>query len=128
MIQVRLFAQFGNQLFQYVIGKLLAGKTGLSYTPPLYFKDKAGKPVVWGGEPFFHMRPTPGKVIGGQPLVIDCIHYWPLDILDGRRPIFIRQGYFQRYDYYRPFKDRIRHELAIPEDRFVTAVDDAVYI
>jgi len=128
-IDVRFDGRIGNQCMQYVVGKILALRTGVRYDPPASFVDGKRKPVIWSGEPLFTMKPTPGKSIATLPSTrrnYAHVHWANLDALEIASPI---EGYFQRYELIREYKDRIRNEwLKIPDDRFLPTDPDAVYI
>lgn len=131
MIYMQFCGQWGNQLFQYVIAKIVAERTGLAYAPPDTFYAKNGDPVRWTGEPLVTMQPTPGRVMqahrdGWQR--VNAIHWADLDAIDSERPVFMT-GFFQRYELVKPWKEKIRTQwLAISPDRFIATDPDAVYV
>ena len=131
MIQMQFCGQWGNQLFQYVLAKILAERTGLAYQPPPEFCRKDGQPVSWSGPPLFRMTPTPGRVLQADPAdwqIIDATHWVDLDEIKGDRPVLLR-GFFQRYSLYQPWKDQIKNDwLRIPPERFAETDPEAVVI
>ncbi len=129
MIRTRLIGQLGNQLFTYVIGKILAVKTGMRYDPPTEFLDKTGGHVKWSADPIWRMLPTDGRECAGKPHVISTGQWYDLDSLSNEVPLYIEYGYFQNYGLIRNWKAQIREEwLKIPTHRFVETRDDTVYM
>lgn len=128
MITQRYVGQIGNQLIAYVIGKILAEKTGLRYEPPA-FKGKHAEPLVWSGDPFFVPQPTEGKIAEGEPVISRCDQWCDLDAFDDSRPIVLHRGFYQRYELFADYKETIRNDwLRIPDDRFVETDDATCYI
>lgn len=129
MIAVKFMGQIGNQLFQYLVGKILAEKTGLFYHPPPSFMDKGGHPVKWSSRPIWKMTPTPGCAIAEPERKYHLMHELDWDAFDPNSRTTITHGYFQKWANFAPWKERIRQEwLPISEDRFVETDDDAVYV
>lgn len=129
MISVKFMGQIGNQLFQYLVGKILAEKTGLMYPSPPSFLDKGGHPVRWSGKPIWKMTPTPGIHIMDTERKYHLMHVLDWDAFDPTCKITITHGYFQKWANFRAWKDRIRNEwLPIPRERFVETDDEAVYV
>lgn len=135
MIQMQFAGQFGNQLHQYVTAKIIAERTGLAYAPTPTFFNKSGACLMWSGEPYLTMTPTPGRVLragteGWQ--VVSAMQWIDLDSIRGDRPVSLR-GYFQRYELLRPWKDKIRNEwLHASGERITKAIyasdPEAVYV
>ena len=100
MVEVRYKARLGNNLFQYCLGRIIAERLGfaLAASPLEGFPHTAQ--IVDGAR-----HSAPEQVLSGQRIDIDAI-------LNDRRPRrIILDGWFQRYEYYRPFRDQIRHWL-----------------
>ena len=97
-------------MFQYCIGKILADRTGQEYRPPKRWLNKRGRPVAWTDNQFIVMEPTKGFHATGEPQVISASHWLDMDSIDPTRPIYIRYGYFQRYELLKPYKDHIRND------------------
>ena len=99
MIEVRYRSRFGNRLFQYCLGRILAEELGFAL-------DAA--PI----EGF----PGTTEAVAGQahagPVVVLTGHALDLSaILRDRTPRrIVLDGFFQRYEYYRPYRERIRRE------------------
>jgi len=56
----RYIGQWGNQLCQAAVCKILADRTGLPWTPPSGWLTKSGKPLHWAGAPIVEVEGTPG--------------------------------------------------------------------
>lgn len=116
MVEVRYKARFGNNLFQYCLGRILAEELGfaLQADPIPGFPNTAQR--VTGAT---HVGPE--QILSGQ-----CI---PLEgILADRSPRRIQMhGWFQRHEYFRPHQARIREWLAFdPAIRQPEEVPDVV--
>lgn len=120
--------QVGNQMFDYAMGKVIAERTGLRYKPPPRWLDKRGRPLRWTNTPLFLPVESPGDTAHGQSQNLSVTHWIDLDELDPTRPIVLSHGYYQRYELFRPYKDRIRNEWLKIQPPFVTTLTDAVYI
>lgn len=128
MLLVPFTGQFGNQLFQYCLGRIVAARTGLTYQPGLEWLTKSRRPVTWKGPRFL---PTPrgvrGKTLPGTAQTIKTAHWLDLESIRSDRPVRLL-GWFQRYELYKPWKSQIRTEW-LPLLREFPATDpDAVYI
>jgi hypothetical protein len=128
MITVKFIAQPGNQLFAYVLGKVLSERTGLTYLPPAAFLDKNGKPVRWSAEPLWTMTPTCAKQLDGHPIKYRFYQHVDWTVFDSTRPIYVTNGYFQRLENFAGYLDEIREWLRIDPKRFVTIDPHAVYV
>ncbi len=129
-VKIYFAGQFGNQLFQYCIGKILAESRGLAFTPPPDFVDRDDHPVVWSGPPIFTMRPTTGLTYPEEwALQFGAYHWYDFDSLPTGRPLHVCYGHWCRYELYKSWKTRIREDwLRIPPERFVETDPEAVYI
>lgn len=99
VIEVRYRGRFGNHLFQYCFGRILAEELGFALR----------------AEPISGFPGTAAEVSG-------AVHEGPVVVLDGHvvdLPAILRDrsprrivldGYFQRYEYYRPYREPIRAE------------------
>jgi len=131
LIQYRLIGQAANQIIQHWTGLIIADKSGLQYSPCRDFiADKHSKPVKWTGEPLFELKPSAGRVLAGNPHVVDALQYIDFDqVCDGKKPIAVRQLYAQTFSLFRDYKDHIRDDwFHIPKHRYVETDEDAVYI
>lgn len=115
LVRARLMGRLGNHLFIHCFARILASRLGCGFqAPPI-----AGFPNTATGD---HRRQEAGDrrtelVLDGQDVDIEE--------LAARRPLPRRvclQGYFQRYEYYRPYKDLIRNEWLQFEP--VAGIDD----
>lgn len=112
MIAFHWKSRFGNQLFQYCLGQILHRQTGLAvYFPPTFAQDKLHRRPVIG---LWRPRSRPGRVLDGPPLTYADPHHWDPQVLQENRPL-IMCGWWQQYEYYRPWKGQIRKEwLPLP--------------
>jgi Glycosyl transferase family 11 len=105
MVEVKYMGLFGNRLYEYCLGRIIAETLG--------YKLKA--------------EPIPGFTSSGQ--TVDGLDYsdgaveelagMKIDlaaVLNNRTPrkILLR-GYFQRYEYFQPYKDLIRKKWLVPD-------------
>jgi hypothetical protein len=105
MVAVKYMGLFGNKLYEYCLGRIIAEHLG-------YKLDAA---------------PIPGFTSTGQ--TVDGLDYsdGPIEelagqkidlaaVLDNRTPRkIILRGYFQRYEYFQPHKDLIRNRWLVPD-------------
>lgn len=103
MIEVRYQDRLGNNLFQYCMGRILAEELGFGLKcDPL---------------PGF---PNTAEIVAGP------LHEGPLEIITGHAIPFrsmikdttprhiVLEGWFQRAEFYKPYRDRIRRWLEMP--------------
>lgn len=128
MITIPFLGQWGNQLFQYCMGRILAQRTGQEYWCPLEWRKKNGDPVGYANGPIVpHPTPVAGRAVmdavdyGFRP------HWFDADKVDLSRGISVA-GYFQRYEILKPYKDQIRNDWLKLQQSFVKTYPDAVYI
>jgi len=100
MIEVRYRDQLGNNLFQYCFGRILAEELGYKLlAEPIPGFPNTNDPIE--GKEYT----SPVEYIGGH--VVD-FH----SLLRNKEPRkIIVDGYFQRYEYYKPYKRRIKEWL-----------------
>lgn len=124
-----LTGQFGDQLFQYVAGKIMAEVTGLSYVPPFSFLTQHGHPVTWSSSPVFIMTPTLAKVIrkGGFAKQFIGEHWIDWNEFKGSSQVFM-QGFFQRYECIKPWKEQIKSQWLVPQVSVPTSNASTLYI
>ena len=127
MIQTRALGQWGNQAFQYVVGKIVAERTNNAYLPPGQWFDKRGRPLQWHGPEFFRQDCTPG--IGRQTHVANIagMHWLDIDALPRDRDLNLT-GYWQRYELLAPYKDRIRNDWLKIRTELPAINSEAIYI
>jgi hypothetical protein len=121
--------QFGDQMFQYVAGKIMAEVTGLSYVPPHSFLTPYGHPITWSGDPLFQLsttiatrlpiRENPKEFIGSH--WIDWNEY-----KDASR-VFM-QGMFQRYECIKPWEQKIKSDWLQVKVSIPSSDPSALYI
>lgn len=129
MITVPFVGQLGNQFFCYVIGKILAERTGQAYHPNQEWLTKSGEHIKWIGPRLFPPPlPTAGRNVTVGHVQRNPTMYW-IDFkrFDKNHPILAR-GFFQRYELLYPYKQRIQKEwlkLLVP---YIETDPQAVYI
>jgi len=101
LIEVRYKARLGNNLFQYCLGRILAEELGFA----LLAEPIPGFPNT--AQPVNGVRVEgPEKRLTGQRIDL-------AGILADRRPRrIVLDGWFQRYEYYRPYRAKICEWLA----------------
>lgn len=128
MIKIRPIGQAGNQMFSYVMGKILAERTGQEYKPPPRWLTRRRRPVTWTEEPLFFKRATSGNRLTKAEQQISAMHWIDLDAIDPSRPITILFGYFQRYELLKPYKEKIRNDWLKLQGSFFETLLDSLYI
>lgn len=129
MITLRFHGRVGNQAIEHLFCKVLADKTGMHYSPPPYLMDKEYRPLQWTDEPLFQLLPSWGRMVPGLPQTIKARHWFDFSTVDPNRPIIVREGFFQRWELFAPYLDKIRNEwLRIEPRRFMPTDDDAAYL
>lgn len=107
MVEVKYTGRLGNNLFQYCFGRILALRLGYKLkADPIQGFSNTKKEV--GG---FDYSPYPEQVLlSSQPKIkrnridIDAI------CKDRSNRKIVVDGYFQRYEHYKPYKDLIRND------------------
>lgn len=129
MISLRFHGRFSNNIIQHAFCKVLAERTGLAYFPPPYLLDKDYRPLAWSDEPLFKLTPTDGLRLTGVPRAIKARHWFDFQTVKSDWPIVVREGFFQRWELFAPYLDKIRNEwLKIEPRRFVPTDDNAAYL
>jgi len=129
VITANLIGQWGNQAIIYVTAKILADMTGMAYVPRPEFLTKSGSPVTWHQDiPLFVMEPTFGQSMSHRPRLFYGPHWINPGAINSRCPIHLAGGYYQRYEFLRPYKDEIRNEWLRLRKPFVATDPDAVYV
>lgn len=127
-IRVDLIGQLGNQKFAYCFAKVLAARTGLEYRAPAGFLDKQGRPIRWTGTPLFTMESSPGRAGDtSHRIKRRCGHWLDLTEFDHATQIHLQAGYYQRYEYYRPYVNTIRNDWLKLQVPFIETDPAAVY-
>ena len=108
-IQVWLCEGFGNQLFQYCLGRILAAELGLRMDCVFRPRNRSHSGASLALKRVFAVETTvPGDRGHGRPLLLEGHRYQPGELAGGR-PIVVK-GYFQRYEYYRRYAALIRQQ------------------
>lgn len=112
MVEINFIGRLGNNLFQYVMGRILAEE--LNYT--LSYKYSNGSHNT-GINNFLSSNikgsshSTPVETLIGHVIDLKKI----LSNSSSRK--IILNGFFQRYEYYRPYKERIRKWFVVPRSQ-----------
>src|SRR5215813_6868268 len=116
MIEVRYKARLGNNLFQYCLGRIIAEELGFKLcAEPIPGFPNTALSVV--GEE----REDYEQILTGQQIDLPAI------LADRRPRKIILDGWFQRYEYYRPYRNKIREWLALdPEIPILTRQPELV--
>jgi hypothetical protein len=101
MIDVHYKARLGNNLLQYCFGRILAEQLGFALRAgPIEGFPNTAAPVAGAA----HREPV--QVLSGQKVDLAAI------LADRTPRRIVLEGWFQRLDYYRAWRDRIRLWLA----------------
>lgn len=114
IVQVCYMGALGNQLFQFVLGRILSENLGFSLQAAAIpgFAATAGFCINASEPPV-----EPDEIYQGQVIDLNAL-------LLRREPRVIRlQGYFQRYEYFRPYKHHIRTRWLPPLPSVAAAPD-----
>jgi hypothetical protein len=101
MVEVRYKAQLGNNLFQYCFGRILAEGLGFELAARAITGFPNTQEAVAGGR-----HDAPEQVLSGHDVGLAGL------LADHRPRHIVLDGWFQRYEYYRPHRERIRRWLA----------------
>jgi hypothetical protein len=100
MIEVRYKARLGNNMFQYCLGRILAEELGFALKADLLPGFPNTMDAVDGER---HDRPE--CTLNGQQIDLGAM-------LSDRSPRrVVLDGWFQRHEYYRPYREKIRKWL-----------------
>jgi hypothetical protein len=131
-VQMYFNGDFGNQLFHYVVAKIIAEKRGLEFIPPddFYQFGVEGCPsMVWTKEPLIKMQRTEGSRFKLPYFGFGCRYWYDLDKLPTDQMLHCGYGHFCNYSILKPYKDRIKNDwLKLPEERFVKTSLDTLYV
>lgn len=113
IVQVSYMGALGNQLFQFVLGRIIAESLGFSlqaeaipgFAATAGFSADGSKPV------------EPDEIHQGQIIDLNAL------LLRREPRVICLQGYFQRYEYYRPYKHLIRTQWLPPLPSVAAAPD-----
>lgn len=118
--------QWGNQITQHIVAKILAERTGQFYKAQPWL-NKAGELLKWNMQPYLVPTSTQGEKFGMGPLTIDVQHWFNIEnVFPGWE--IDATGFFQRYELFAPYRDKIRREWLPIRRELPPSDDDAVYI
>ncbi len=100
-VHVRYFGRLGNRLFQYSLGRIIAEELGYQlHADPIEGFSGTYKQV----QGYDAEESAPVELLGKERINLEAI-------LENTKPRkIILDGWFQRYEFYRPYKDKIRQE------------------
>jgi hypothetical protein len=106
MVTISYIGRFGNNLFQYVFGRLLAEKNGLKLETP------------WNHPGVIQFSPNPDGKVNINRIRIDDQHVHPTNLVWLDQPwmnyhVDLR-GYFQHPYFYEKEKDKIKGWMTLP--------------
>jgi hypothetical protein len=137
MIEVNTFSQLGNNLFQYAFARILAEQMGYALTVRLSHLPKFEQNNAHLRELMGRFRDAPFQ-IGGKSFNEPEERYAIFDRagfdgfnLDVRAIVanpeprkIVLEGYFEKYAYYKPHKNRVRDWFALERNAFGHQVHD----
>lgn len=126
MIQVNLIGRMGNNLFQYALGRIIHEMTGMQFqivNQNRDLRETFSIPIAHGEHRFHnqeHFKNAPSFLPGEvrpDPLVLNEYNFESVDeivrMASGRGIII--HGFFQRWKYYLPWREKIREWFALPD-------------
>jgi len=100
VIKINYLGGLGNNLFQYCFGRILAEEMGYTLLASPIFPFEGTCQSVVGETTVGDLKILDGHIID-LPSILECRH--------SDSQILIN-GFFQRYEYYKPYKQKIREE------------------
>ncbi|MBI4470328.1 MAG: hypothetical protein HY650_13500 [Acidobacteria bacterium] len=100
MVEVRYKARLGNNLFQYCLGRILAEGLGFALqADPIPGFPNTAQPVAGA------VHQGPEQVVTGQRIPLERM------LADRNPRRIVLDGWFQRHEYYWPYRTKIRQWL-----------------
>ena len=113
MVEVRYVAQLGNKLFQYCLGRIIAEKLGFKLkADPINGFPNTGKNIDG-----HNWSSYPTQILEGQQVDLQAI------LEDRTKRKIILEGFFQRYEYYRDYKNIIRNDWLLTDINIPDQID-----
>lgn len=117
MVDVSLFGALGNNLFQYCFGRILAEGLGFRLQCKCHEKFEGTKEFI------------DGKAFESPVQVLEGHQHNLQKILNDKTNRRIRvNGYFQRYEYYKPYENKIKKWLEITEKPLIEVGKDDIVL
>lgn len=105
MVEVKYIGGLGNRMFQYCLGRIIAETLGFKLKAEPLPGFSGTRQLVDGND----FSDAPVQQLGGNQIDLAAV-------LKDRTPRrLILYGYFQRYEYYQPFKQQIRKQWLVPD-------------
>jgi hypothetical protein len=117
MIEVRYKARLGNNLFQYCLGRILAEELGFALDAQPIDGFPGTRERISGNR-----YEAPEEVLTEYRIDLDRLR------TDTTARKIILDGWFQRYEYYRPFRGRIQNWLRTDAYPATAPADDDVVV
>jgi len=104
MVIVDYRGRFGNNIFQYCLGRIIAERLGyrLKVAPIPGFPNT--KAIIDGKD----NTGCPKQVLKGQKIDLESV------LQDNTPRMIVLEGEFQRYEYYKPYKELIKNNWLKP--------------
>lgn len=101
MVEVRYLGRLGNNFFQYCLGRIIAERLGFSLVADPLPGFPATEEKIQGHDySSYPVQELTGRM--GQVIDLESI------VSDQTKRKIVLNGYFQRYEYYQPYKEVIR--------------------
>ena len=109
MVEINFIGRLGNNLFQYAFGRIIAEELNytLRYVYTYTGKDTGISKFLPAIENETHLNPI--ETYDGHIIDLKAI----LSNTSKRR--IVLSGYFQRYEYYQPYKERVKSWFHVPD-------------
>jgi hypothetical protein len=116
MITVQFKGGMGNQMFQYSIGRIIAEAKG--YKLEILDPDNR-KELLFNNFPFVNTAGVVGKEIKDNTMAVaHDLQYMDMDAVLGHGGHVFLHGYWQKYYYYTPHKEKIQKWFDYPDDQY----------
>lgn len=122
MVEVNYRGTLGNNMFQYAFGRILSEELGFTFNPEHPLHGEYVRPAIGPTEGFINTLTNPEGLEYTTPIQLTCEPGGHVSdntfqsILNDTSPrkIYV-DGYPYRYNFYKPYKDKIRNWYHITE-------------